>query len=327
MKNYSILIIFIFIESLSLAQENSLHFDGANDVVDLTNNSIFNITNSITLEAWIYPTVHSNEIDVISKFGDVATDDSYILRLTNGVPLIQINIGATWYVSSDNIALNLNNWHHIAGVYNGTELKIFVNGVLKNSINITGNISLSSSTVKIGRWLGSATSFSGNIDEVRIWNIARNDTEIASNYNIALVGNESGLVAYYRFNQGIANGNNPTETSLIDITSNNANGTLNNFNLFGTTSNWVDGIDLNALSTSENNIDAKSLELFPNPSSEIIRISGLNGAENYIIYNVLGAQISSGFISNNEEINIQHFTNGFYFLKFENKNTLKFIKE
>jgi Concanavalin A-like lectin/glucanases superfamily/Secretion system C-terminal sorting domain len=327
MKKIYILTILLFIGVLSQAQENSLNFDGNNDVVDLTNNSIFDITSSITLEAWIYPTLHSTEIDIISKFGDVAVDDSYMLRLANGVPFIQIKIGATWFVSSDITALSLNTWHHIAGVYDGTQLKIFVNGILKNSVSQTGNIGISSSTVKIGRWLGSAASFSGNIDEVRIWNIARSDIEIASNYNKVLVGNEAGLVSYYRFNQGIANGNNPSETSLTDISINNVNGTLNTFSLSGTTSNWVGGIDFSTLSTSDNNFNTKEKKLFPNPATEFLIISGLTKTEAYKIYNVLGIKVNVGIISNNGKINIQSLTKGIYFLKFKNGNTIKFIKE
>lgn len=326
MKKYAIFILLLFIGSHSFTQQNSLNFDGDNDVVDLTNNSIFNITNSITLEAWIYPIQHSAEIDIISKFGDTATDDSYILRLSNGIPLIQIKIGASWQVSSDTVALDLDTWQHVAGVYDGAQLKIYVNGLLKNSVDLTGNISLSSSTVKIGRWSGSASSFLGNIDEVRIWNIARTDTEIASEYDFTLVGNETGLVAYYPFNQGIANGDNPTETTLIDIPDNAVNGTLNNFDLTGTTSNWVGGIILTPLSTLENNFDSESIRLLRNPATDYLEFSGLTRPEEYKIYSVTGIEVDSGIISRDQKINIQNLLYGIHFLEFKNGSVIKFIK-
>ena len=59
-----------------------------------------------------------------------------------------------------------------------------------------------------------------------------------------LIGNETGLVAYYNFNQGVAGGNNTAINSLTDKTSNAHNGTLNNFKLTGATSNWVTGVPL-----------------------------------------------------------------------------------
>lgn len=70
-----------------------------------------------------------------------------------------------------------------------------------------------------------------------------------------------------------------------------------------------------------------NIKLYPNPSSELIQVSGLKGNENYKIYNILGAEIKNGTISNNEQIDIRNFTNGLYFLKFDNGNSIKFIKQ
>ena len=70
-----------------------------------------------------------------------------------------------------------------------------------------------------------------------------------------------------------------------------------------------------------------TLKLFPNPSSEFIKVSGLSENQKFTIYNILGAEIKNGLISNNEQIDISNFTNGIYFLKFEDGITLKFLKE
>jgi hypothetical protein len=69
------------------------------------------------------------------------------------------------------------------------------------------------------------------------------------------------------------------------------------------------------------------LSIFPNPSTDFIQISGLTKAENYKVYNVLGEEVNNGIISDNEKINVINLTNGLYFLKFENGNTLKFLKD
>ncbi|MGM5470326.1 T9SS type A sorting domain-containing protein [Flavobacteriaceae bacterium LMO-SS05] len=71
----------------------------------------------------------------------------------------------------------------------------------------------------------------------------------------------------------------------------------------------------------------RSVKLFPNPSSEFIQLSGLNETETYKIYNVLGSEVVSGSVSNHEKIDIKNLTNGLYFLKFENGNTFKFVKQ
>lgn len=325
-KNYIfILLITVCLTSVN-AQENALNFDGDNDYVELGTNSLFDITSTISLEAWVFPTQYANENNVITKFGDVPFQDSYILRLANGQAQFHLRINSNWFIVAATSALNLNTWTHVAGVYDGASMKIFINGVLNNSISQTGNIEVSPSTLKIGKW-ASVDSFHGNIDEVRIWNIARSNSEISSNYNLALTGNESGLVIYYRFNQGTANGNNSSETTLTDLSVNNINGTLNNFQLSGTNSNWVGGIDFSTLSLSENYFNFTNVKIYPNPSNDIILISGLNKTENYKIYNIFGSKINQGNISNLEKIDIKKLANGQYFLKFENGDTIKFIKE
>jgi len=81
-----------------------------------------------------------------------------------------------------------------------------------------------------------------------------------------------------------------------------------------------------SLSTNEFELD-NFVKLYPNPSNDYIQISGFTGNEKYAIYNVLGAKIKNGNISNDEQIDIRDFTDGLYFLKFENGNTIKFLKE
>lgn len=69
------------------------------------------------------------------------------------------------------------------------------------------------------------------------------------------------------------------------------------------------------------------IQLYPNPSSEIIQIFGLKENTSYKIFNILGTEIKTGLISNNKQINIRNLTKGMYFFKFENGNAVKFIKE
>ena len=83
-----------------------------------------------------------------------------------------------------------------------------------------------------------ASDFDGQMDEVRIWSTTRSATEIQSLMNSELCGTETGLIAYYDFNQGTAGGSNGSITTLTDKTGNN-DGTLNGFTKSGSTSNFV----------------------------------------------------------------------------------------
>ncbi|MCF7569671.1 T9SS type A sorting domain-containing protein [Sabulilitoribacter arenilitoris] len=81
------------------------------------------------------------------------------------------------------------------------------------------------------------------------------------------------------------------------------------------------------LSTNNFEFEQNKAKIFPNPSSDRITVSGLKKDENYKIYNVLGTEIIDGIIANNKKIDIKNLTSGMYFLKFENGNSIKFLKE
>ena len=92
----------------------------------------------------------------------------------------------------------------------------------------------------------------------------------------------------------------------------------------------IDNIKLvaidNILSTDFFN-EKPSFKIFPNPSSDFIKITGLTKSKNYQIYNAMGVQVNSSVISDNETIDIQSLPNGLYFLNLDDGNTLKFIKK
>ena len=83
----------------------------------------------------------------------------------------------------------------------------------------------------------------------------------------------------------------------------------------------------NGLSTVDNGAKDKIIKIYPNPSNSYIRVSGLTQAEKYKIHTILGTEIIKGTISDNEKIDFSRYSNGLYFLKFENENTIKFMKE
>ena len=86
----------------------------------------------------------------------------------------------------------------------------------------------------------SSEFYEGQLDEVRVWNYARSQTEILAQKDVKIAGSTPGLVAYYRFNQGLPNANNAGITTLDDESPSNANGTLNGFALTGNSSNWTE---------------------------------------------------------------------------------------
>ena len=74
-------------------------------------------------------------------------------------------------------------------------------------------------------------------------------------------------------------------------------------------------------------ITKNKLRIYPNPAANRITISGLKNKERFGIYNLLGAEMLTGALIDNDGIEIERFSNGLYFLKFNDGATLKFIKE
>lgn len=79
-----------------------------------------------------------------------------------------------------------------------------------------------------------------------------------------------------------------------------------------------------SLGTSD--IAIQNAKVYPNPTSDYIQISNATQFENYTIYNTLGKIVSNGNMNVNERIDVRSYSNGLYFLKFDNGSTFRFIK-
>lgn len=194
----------------------SLGFNGTNQYVTMPNNSSLTIPTNITLEAWIKPTRAATQ--------RIAGKTNYELYTTavSGKARItwRVNIGGTFRSVSTAAAtdLVLNQWTHVAGVYNGSTIRLFINGGLVASSNRTGNINSTTSTFRIGALPSNSSHFQGLIDEVRLSNIARYSTSFTPSKEFTPDANTRGL---WHFSSGAG-------TVATDASSSSNNGTLVN---------------------------------------------------------------------------------------------------
>lgn len=213
------------------AQNLALDFDGTNDA--LTCGSVLtSAPAAFTVEWWLMPVSH---INYNQNFGSVTGWGAFGFHteVAGGVYCgTDLNNRFTPSELGAN-TLQLNVWQHFAFTYTGGVGKFYKNGIL---------LATKSMNAPVG-WNGFIATIHGSLDEVRIWNIARTQTQIQNNMNCQLSGTESGLVANYNFNNSsaIAAGNNGGLTTAIDNSPNGNNAALTNFALSGTTSNWVSG--------------------------------------------------------------------------------------
>jgi hypothetical protein len=159
---------------------SALSFNGIGDLVTITESPSLQLTNAFTLEAWVKPaTTLSGWQDVIYKGNDNYFLDTSGMSVAGGVTTTSSSS-----ISGSTIAVNA--WTHVAVTYDGSNLRIYVNGVLSNSAPKTGTIAASSYPLSIGGDRLYAQYFKGTIDEVRIYNRALNQTEIQTDMNTPL---------------------------------------------------------------------------------------------------------------------------------------------
>ena len=91
----------------------------------------------------------------------------------------------------------------------------------------------------------------------------------------------------------------------------------------GSVYHFYDKLKLSVPDDELNNL----IKVHPNPSNGMIKFSGIQKRESFKIFNLSGKEVYYGSVSVNESLNVWNLKNGLYFLKFDNGNTVKFIKE
>ena len=192
-----------------------LQFDGSSNYVVIPNSNSLNITNQkLTIEAWVNIPAYKDWASVATKG---LNNSDYALRQHGG----KINFSSQDYSGYDgNTVIPLNTWTHIAVTYDGTNISFYFNGIYDGGATISNYIHNYSESLYLGVDFPTIDEYwNGSLDEVRIWNCTRTQTEIISNKDVPLSGFESNLAGYWRFNEG-------SGSVAFDMTSNHNNGTI-----------------------------------------------------------------------------------------------------
>ena len=215
-------------KQLSLLRETfqqptrALYFDGVNDYINVAVKPSLKVTTNLTLEAWINPLQDSRTRMIVGREGE------YLLALSGADNIIHYavansNPGWTWV--STGYGVKSNQWSHIAFSFDNGQIKTYVNGQLiykYDGIGTIGDADTNQNELRIGnRQWNNTDFFKGQIDEVRVWNVTRNQSEIQTFYNRNLNGTEQGLAGYWNFEESSGN-------TVNELTANNNQGTLTN---------------------------------------------------------------------------------------------------
>ena|GEM_PF-1337074 len=170
------------------------YLNGTSNYVTLGNPSGLNVTNRITLQAWVRPdAVQGAAANIISHGLNPNGNAEVALRITNNTYQIQSWNGSAHGVSAVIPAGDLggSNWVHLAGTYDGANWNLYRNGVLlASAADAVGAVSVTNENWAIGaRGAGSSQFYSGFVDEVAIFNRALTSNEIAMAYSGAIATN------------------------------------------------------------------------------------------------------------------------------------------
>ena len=193
------------VQGQSLDPGAALSFNGTSGHASASDSPALSVTNHVTVEALIRRSTTGVQMGIVEKYGVGGVNGGYALRVspTDKLQFFTLDSGSTASVASGATSLGANQWYHVAGVWNGANILVYVNGVLDGSIATTRNPKEGTTPLIIGaRGNDQILRFAGQMDEVRIWNKARSAAEIYPDMFFPLTGTESNLVAYYRLDDG-----------------------------------------------------------------------------------------------------------------------------
>lgn len=184
----------------------ALEMDGTDQVL-IADSPHLNFAGLITLEAWVKPAVNEQLANLIVHGNQPArggaAERQVFLRINQGNYEVGCHDGTTERKAAAAIARTGLDWTHLAGVYDGTHWRLYINGEQQAAVESpVGAIPIAA------QWgIGAAPLFernpsltlAGAIADVRIWRRARNQAAIQTNMNRELTGIETDLMGYWRF--------------------------------------------------------------------------------------------------------------------------------
>lgn len=233
--------------STSVSGQNvALNFDGSDDYVQTSYMGVAG-QGWRTVEARIRTKANCDpnkggKQKVITDWGTATTGGRFTMNiLYNNALRVELSGSGL----SGNIAINDGKWHHVAVVYDPKatlNFSLYVDGVLDTSGNIKTKMSTGNNVrMRIGQRIDGVNNFEGDIDDVRVFDIARTQSAIKADMNKEYCKYPKGLQAYYKLNEGAAGGKNSSNKTATDYSGNKNNGNLNGFTLSGSSSNWIKG--------------------------------------------------------------------------------------
>jgi hypothetical protein len=222
---------------------NALTFDGVDDIVSMPQL----VTNDFTITYWVRTSMASptgtqwyQGTGLVDAEVGGATSD-FGTALLNGK--LAFGLGNPDITIQSNTTINDGRWHHVAVTRNATTglMQLYIDGVFEKSTTASTAARTAPAGMTLGRlYTGANAPLNGSLDELRFYNAPLSAAAIQADRFTTTSAQPANLVAYYSFDAGTPGGTNTGLTSLYATNVAVGSGTLSNFALTGTASNWTE---------------------------------------------------------------------------------------
>jgi PKD repeat protein len=195
-------------QTITVLRGNTLSFNGENDYIEIPDHESLHIESTMTAEVWISTcTTTSQKRQLVNKIDENGHGFSLALTGNNVIQLMAGSENQSITVFS-NSSIPVNTWTHVAVSIDSQTVVMYINGQEDITIPHDIDFDLNQSQPLIFGGLSynpTSNSYCGQMDDVRLWQVVRTQSQIDDYMNMRLQGNETGLLGYWHFKDNEAN--------------------------------------------------------------------------------------------------------------------------
>lgn len=182
-----------------ISSGTAVQFDGVDDFIAVADHADLDITTGLTLEAWIYPDAYDVAFPRILAKGS-SSGSGYQLLIdrdaVGGARLSWQLQGLTTATANSSAVLSTGTAYHIVVTYDGSNVRIYINGVLDTTTPATGSITTNGTALFIGQRGDGTARWHGRLDEVAVYNVVLDDAQVAEHYGLRTTVGLSGQATH-----------------------------------------------------------------------------------------------------------------------------------
>jgi len=197
----------------SFENTKSIELDGIDDRVEI-NRTLGSGFSELSISTWVK---YANNVATTNKYHPIVAKhgpsfgNSFVLQnmrsgaSSNGGELyLNVQTPNGSFSAFSGVVPSQNVWYNVVGTYDGSNVKIYIDGVLKATTSASGNINTNTELLMLGDtgYGGYSQILNGHLDEVSIYNRGLTQSEVTSIYNSGVpndISSISGLVSWWRF--------------------------------------------------------------------------------------------------------------------------------